>query len=97
MLQARIKQHICTDTKPTHMRIVKLQRGEVVANQAYANRGYGQLFPFGKLQWTAAKLESRNSSGVEWEGLPEMPLSSPCNSDADVSDMDDDACVLEHD
>ena len=100
MLQARIIQHLGTDTKPASMRIAKLQRGVPVSNQAYANRGYGKLFPFGETQWTAADLESPSSSGIDrgqWESLPDMPLSSSgSNSDADTSATDENAC-FEHD
>ena len=96
MLQARIIQHLGTDTKPTSMRIAKLQRGVLVGNQAYANRGYGQLFPSGEPQWTATDLESPSSSGIDHSQMPDMPLSSPSsNSDADTSVTDEDAC-FEH-
>ena len=98
MLQARIIQHLGKDTKPTSMRIAKLQRGVVVSNQAVANRGYGELFPPGEPQWTAADLEPPSSSGIDradWQDFTELPLSSPYSDiDADSSNIDegDEAC-----
>ena len=100
MLQARVVQHLGTDTKPASMRIAALQRGVPVSNQAYANRGYGKLFPCGEPQWTAADLELPCTSGIDqcqWDSLPDMPLSdSDADSDADTSATDDHAW-FEHD
>ena len=81
------------------MRIAKLQRGVVFSTQAVSNRGYGELFPPGRPQWTAANLEPPSSSGIDggqWEDLLDMPLSSPCSGiDPDPSATDEDAACFE--
>ena len=99
MLQARIGKHLGTDTKPANMRTAALQRGVPGSNQAYANRAYGKLFPFGEPQWAAADLETPCVSGFDrchWDSLPGMPLAdSDADSHADTSTTNDDAC-FEH-
>ena len=98
--EARVTQHLGKDTKTAGMRVAALQRGVPVSNQAYANRGYGELFPFGKPQWIAADNQSHCSSGIDpcqWDSLPQIPVcDSDADSGADTSATDDDAC-FEHD